>query len=465
MSGCRDLDQYLDGTLERTLHEAFVQHLASCAACDGTVRHWRAAEKALVAWGHGLPTPSASAAGARVLEQRARVREAPSRLGPWAWATAVVAALGCLGAFWWWTRRADPAGPARGDRRSVGERPGSSGDDSAHRPVARRTYAAHQAPVAVRWGRVQLVLDQGATGWVDPDQTAEVQMGLTGGQVAVAVDPGQPGPPVRLAAGPFEVRVVGTRFMVRWQQEALLVSVEAGTVRVTASDHSSHLVRGGQSLRWPAREEAVLAPLGEPERARLVRLLPVGAAAVLPPAALLPPPLPPAARRPPPSSDPPGREQGRVLLLAGRLPEAETVLRGVLGREADDAEAWSLLADTLRKAGRHAEAVTAYARATSLAGPQANRARFLSATLLQDRLGRPAEAATLLRAYLSATSAETSLQAEALGRLGRAELAQGRRGEAERILRRLVRDHGGTAAAVQARQLLLGLERGQGGER
>jgi len=144
----------------------------------------------------------------------------------------------------------------------------------------------------------------------------------------------------------------------------------------------------------------------------------------------------------------------REWVIQGRYDEAEYELAAHLAGHASDTAAWSLLADCRRKAGRWGGAVEAYRRVFQLAEPgEANRARFIAGTILQDRLGDPSAAAALYADYLSSPSTKP-LAAEALVRRARCLLSTGRRADAVELLERVVDLHGGTTAAIEARRLL-----------
>ncbi|MCB9798041.1 MAG: tetratricopeptide repeat protein, partial [Alphaproteobacteria bacterium] len=158
-------------------------------------------------------------------------------------------------------------------------------------------------------------------------------------------------------------------------------------------------------------------------------------------------------RRPlaaPPAPPPlPSVEELRAALLAGQLDQAREGLERRLARAPGEVDAWTLLAQAERKAGRTAEAVRAWREVIARGAPaEAQRARFEAARLLE---AQPAEAEPLLRAFLQTPD---PLAAEARLRLGKAILAQGRRDEAAQTLEVLVSEHPGSASARAARALL-----------
>jgi tetratricopeptide (TPR) repeat protein len=143
------------------------------------------------------------------------------------------------------------------------------------------------------------------------------------------------------------------------------------------------------------------------------------------------------------------------VVAAGRHAEAERVLGERLAAAPGDGEAWMLLADCRRNQGRWQEAVDAYRRAAAVERDawKPNRARFLAGSLLQDRLGRQAEAGALFEEYL-AHAGGGSLRAEAMLRLAVCLRKTGDRERSRALLQEIVRDHPGTPSASRAAELI-----------
>jgi hypothetical protein len=99
---------------------------------------------------------------------------------------------------------------------------------------------------------------------VDPESTvvigAATERGmllvLDRGSVVCDVTPRSASAPLIVQAGATQIRVVGTRFRVQRDGEAVKVAVEHGVVEVTMNSHVSR-VRAGQV--WPAAAPAALA--------------------------------------------------------------------------------------------------------------------------------------------------------------------------------------------------------------
>lgn len=144
----------------------------------------------------------------------------------------------------------------------------------------------------------------------------------------------------------------------------------------------------------------------------------------------------------------------RALVIEGRLTEAEPHLRQFTQHSDRDPKVWSLLADCLRKQGRYREAVETYRSVIALGpSPDANRARFLAAALLQDRLQDPHAAITLLETF----DKDQVASPEARLRLGRALIAVGKAQRARVLLEELLRQHPASTIEAEARRLLSGI--------
>ncbi|WP_049949663.1 FecR domain-containing protein [Sorangium cellulosum] len=225
-------------------------------------------------------------------------------------------------------------------------------------------------------------------------------------------------------AGPYAVRVTGTRFEARWAPEArrFTLALAEGSVEVTGPELGTARLSAGDRLDLTApREPAPREPA------------PSGAAAAPAsgaPAAVAAPPGDRDARAPAPgAADAAPRWQ--ALASAGRHQEALAAverlgLDAVLARAAPDE--LRLLADAARYAGRpHA------ARAALLALRQRHGARgdaaFLLGKLAADQLGDPGDALSWFDTYLREAPGG-ALREQALGRS--LELQQRRDREAAR---------------------------------
>lgn len=156
-----------------------------------------------------------------------------------------------------------------------------------------------------------------------------------------------------------------------------------------------------------------------------------------------------------PNDAPMGIEQWRQWVLEGKLQEAEKALRGYLKRHPIDTDAMSLLADCLRKAGKHAASVATYKNIIAVApSSQANRARFKAGVVMQENLGDHFGAAIIFEEYLATKKGSPLLTAKAMVRLARSLIELRERDRARKLLDQVISNHSGTSAAIKAREIL-----------
>jgi TolA-binding protein len=147
------------------------------------------------------------------------------------------------------------------------------------------------------------------------------------------------------------------------------------------------------------------------------------------------------------------------LAVDGRLQEALEGLEEYVVLHPADAEAWFLVGECRRKLGDHTGAVDAYGRVVATGSDdKADIARLKAGIVLQDKLGRHGEAVGFFETMLNEKSDASPLRAEVLLRCARSLLALGRDAEARLRLQEIVSEYGANPAAVEAREILRGLE-------
>jgi TolA-binding protein len=291
----------------------------------------------------------------------------------------------------------------------------------------------------------RVVLDPQASALIVRIDTNRTEVSLQQGRLAASIRH-RGDTTFSVMAGPYEVRVVGTKFTVDWERttQTLRVAVSEGLVRVT----------GGELGAQPVD----LAP-GE----KLERRAALPAAEVVAPAPALPTAAPPttdAPARPAPavSATAPAPSVGE-LARAGRYREALTLAeqRGFerVVRELPEGELLALgnAARYAGSAGRAREAMLAL-RGRFPSGPAAELAALYLAKIAEQLDNDPKAAARWLRVFLS-ESPTGNLAADARATLLSLLLSSGDTAGATAVARDYLLHHPKGPIADRARQLVL----------
>ncbi len=282
----------------------------------------------------------------------------------------------------------------------------------------------------------------------------------------------RPGARWLVDSGPFEVRVTGTRFEVRWNPtaEELVVKLDEGSVLVSGPIIGDRFaVTAGQTLHVRRREaqfeivhdsSSPTLPLPPPEGASTAPALgggesadPLGDVSPAPSAipALTAPPAPQSALPRAP------RKSWRELAAAGKFKDAiEAADREGFPRicaEGSAADLWAL-ADAARLSADIARAQLALTtlRRRFPGDAQATESAFLLGVIAFDTRGDHVEAARWFTTYLSERP-RGRLAREAAGRLLEAEERAGNRDGARDAARRYLRDYPGGPHAEMAKAI------------
>lgn len=341
---------------------------------------------------------------------------------------------------------------------------------------------------------------------------------LDHGVAAFSVSKRKGGRKFVVQAGDYRVEVVGTRFTVDHSDEGIRVAVTEGIVAVSEKSGRKWRLTGGEALtaspdgsaertmadREEIEETARLLDETAVDESALATLTPVpqietGRASISPKrafgavvkrrSALMQKTTPiigtqlsaqsaaredtldgqtntgatksadvvenPKPESPHLDSEPQGIDLWRRWVLEGRFEAAETALDDHLSEHPMDTDAYSLLADCRRKAGKYIEAVETYKKLTAIAGDyQANRARFKAGVLLQENLKNHLGAAAIFDEYLSTGKGTPLLRAKAAIRLASSLIELGETERAKKLLSKIVDDYGGSSVAIQAREVL-----------
>jgi len=487
MKPCAEIDRYCDRELGAEESAVFEAHLEGCASCRESVSRWKTIETAIASIEKSAEEsmPAVTESDIRMLIEIAGSRQRPARdirhnrgseatlvlrlLRP---AYAVIAALlfAGLAVFVWKYLTAE---------RTQGDLEISAVllQENDPMPSAMRVFPGRmlEAPpngrVLVRIGGDRIGLGpEGRVGIAEATMRT-TRLVLERGTVVCRVAHRAGAAEFVVEAGRYTVRVVGTYFSVtRIPEDGLDVRVFDGVVEVRAEAKRTWRVSKGQMLTIESFEkvgEAVPVAMNGTERQRFDDFLDESVSTRPRPVV---PPTPPApepetvtveiGKQPTESHAAPQAlrdsiETWREWVIDGRLDEAGQALASYLRQRPRDKDAWSLLADCLRKQGDVEGAVLAYRKVIALApADEANQARFRAGALLQDKRGSQETAIEFLDGYLRSSTRDRTLEAEALFRLGRAHRALGHDDIARKLLSEVVERHRGSAAAIQAGRLL-----------
>jgi TolA-binding protein len=252
----------------------------------------------------------------------------------------------------------------------------------------------------------------------------------------------------RFFAGPYEIRVVGTRFDVGWEPagERLSLAMREGSVRIIGPQ-VDRLLSAGEKIDWAAAPEPVAAASPEPPRSEPA------------PAALeTPEPLAAAVQHAQPRAPSSAKADDWAALVAKgqfsaviRAAEASGVEQVLAQRGSADLKA---LAQAARYTGRAALAIRAFqALRQRFAQQSAGRQAAFFLGRIYDQQGKSVEALRWLNAYLGEAPGDV-YASEALGR--RLTLVQRTEGNAAaaRVARQYLERFPSGAYARTARALL-----------
>ncbi len=469
MNQCVYCEDYLNDTLASEQRGVFEAHLEACDACRVQVAKCDKLMAAVDDWSNRHDMEGPTSAEAARLVVALKPRDAVGGVGRRGlyYAVAACVAVALISVFFYRGRRQEiePVPVARVEPLPIKVLFSKGSELLRYEDVeGEQLSVPGEGQLVIGLGPDRVGLGARTRVEVLRAHALETRLKLREGAVAVAVEPRKDRGVFAIEAGGFVVEVVGTRFRVsNSAADGFQVAVEKGRVRVRGPGQTMHQVRRGQTLGFKGDNGWVVASITADERSGLNGLLnipsagvgltessPVVDAETLDPAedTLVAEP----AGRPKPSKSLGNRARWRKWILDGRYGEAERALVKHLQTHPRDEASWSLLADCHRKVHKWKAAVKAYKRITALgSGKAANSARFEAAVLLQDKLGNHSAAARLLSAYLETPML---LEADALVRLARAELNQGKTDSAIERLKKVIARYRGTSAAIRARRIL-----------
>jgi TolA-binding protein len=267
---------------------------------------------------------------------------------------------------------------------------------------------------------------------------------LKHGKLAASVRRRAPGATFSVKAGPYDVRVVGTKFTVAWDQVryAVRVSVTEGQVRVSGGALGTQTVVLSPGEHWERKDPAPALEVAAPE-----------------PSAAAPLPAADPSTRPAATVASPAPRTVGQLAQAGKYREALALAeqRG-FERVLNELPEGELLAlgNAARYSGSSSRAREAMLtlRSRFPGRSAAGLSAFYLAKIAEQLDNNPKEAARWLRVFLS-ESPSGSLAADARASLLGVLLSSGATEEATSVARDYLRHHPNGPVADRARQLVL----------
>ena len=519
MKPCEHLSPYLDGRLERAGRDYFESHLHICSNCRDVVNAWMCAKNGLrneanVRRKTLTPTDEEAAKLVEwaILEQSSR---GVGSIKIW---VPITAALSFVVAFWLgsaWMAPSDtesslPSNPVEMSSQISRTEPLAV----PQAPVGVTYETTEDGHTTFKLGRDRFGLAPTSKLSVVAIKDKETVLDLESGAAVFQVSPRKGGRRFIVRAGNYRVLVVGTRFSVNRVDNGVRVSVLEGVVQVSEKGGRGWRLKAGDALSVVDGKDKVLKPNSAVEAETMARLLgelplskeqpktqiadetavsmsfEVDEAAhpkrrhiqkrkwqtwrkrkavrkqVVPPIYLEESDNEPDAVEnkeadvqalPIEQQEPEeaGVDLWRQWILDGKLQDAEAALVAHLEENPVDTDAYSLLADCRRKAGKYYGAIETYKKLTAIAGEhQANRARFKAGVLMQENLKNHLGAAAIFDEYLATGKGTPLLRAKATVRLAQSLIVLGELERAKMLLHRIIEGYGGSSVAIQARDML-----------
>ncbi len=482
MTNCNQLKTYLNRDMGLKEREAFLGHLASCERCKERAADWNAArlhlEKAFDA-----RTPAFDASRASALVRAAETRRAARGTSSWRFPVLVglyaTAALAVLLVLYKATTDSDRGGaiPKEVVAPSLPIEvlyPYRAATPMPPSEQAKKILSASKTErLLAAVGQARLGLDANSSALVARADADAIRLELISGRIAVSLSPGAHRSTLSVRAGRMEVTVKGTKFLVEREPsiEGVSVTVKEGVVRVSDAFGRALDIRAGETFRQDADGPGEVRPADAALELRLTNLLTLPSETESPPDTAMeneaieksddsdevlkteqsPGGRVPSNPRQPQKAAPPDLDTVKQWILEGDFTRSEEALTRRLAKTPDDTATLALLAVCQRKSGHPRQAVQTLKQVIEVASPaERNRARFKAGVILQDQLGRDAEAVVLFDDYLEDRNDKRANDAEARIRLAKSLKRCGDLKRYEQVLRKVVALHGGTEAAEQA---------------
>lgn len=427
---CAPRDAYLDGTLAGDALASFEAHAAGCAECTAALASWSRSKGTLSAWAKSFDRAPTSNEVAQLLEKA----DAPK--ASWIPRSAALVAVGAaaLLAF------------------------------VILRPAALKTVELSDAMAKAEVDGDRVAIGKGSKATVRELAPGQTRVQLDSGSVVSKVMKRRAGGFFIVEAGDTEVRVVGTLFEVQRVGAGVAVRVREGRVEVWRGSSKLQVLSAGEA--W-ADGEAVARALTDDEARPMLEAI----GEPLPVVAVKEAPGPlkvdleavardagegavdGAAEEVKTSPDKKTAEWTRVCSSKGATAAAKKEMAAYLKGAPSDSETWQLLGVCHAHAGETRSATNAFTKAISTGNArQANEARLSFANMLE-KVRNFASMKSQMQEYLKQPVAAKANEAEALMKLGRAQMNLGENAAAKATFTKVMDDFPRSPLVSQARAL------------
>lgn len=457
---CPRLDRYLDGTLTSQASDDISVHLEQCPRCLDAVEEWRSIEQQIQALEQSAWQPSEFGVKrlvATAAEARQKV-DGDGLAARWGALLGVIVGAGAMAAVMLAVLSIvveEPRGEVSGNTLALLNDSGAvtswidepDGTSVRTPPRTRRVF---------RLGKDRFVLDASSRARVLEARRSRVRIKLVSGRGVFEVAKRKEKQIFEVETSAGTVRVVGTRFLVEHQSaDTLRVVVTEGTVEMLLGNSAPQRLVQGKALEVDAGGRATVRPMRPREARSITALLNLGRESA-------PQQRPAAAPHAVVAEPPPTPEQEPISPHAhwsawideGNFDAANQAIDEYLRRWPDDGVAWLLLARAKEEGRQWRGAVKAYDRVIALGNAaQAGQARYASARILHQQLGKHSRAVKLLDGLLRLEPVPQKA-ARAMLLLAQALHMSDQPDEARQWLYKVTADYGSLAAADEAKRLL-----------
>ncbi|MDX2454746.1 tetratricopeptide repeat protein [Desulfosarcina sp.] len=473
MKQCHQLDAFLNKQLSAPELDLFAHHLDGCDDCQERVQMWEliAQEtKGLAQEQVALQTNTSRSAEKHIIEQVDSGRTDHRLLRPAiVWAAAAIVVIAIAAVLWRQTDGSVETIPQPASAIAVNGTRIFPGGNMPLKPSlseggAIRTRSKEQ--VMLQFGEDRVGIGEKSVLWLEKSERQSRQLRLEKGNIACSVEKRTQGEDFVVSAAGFEVRVVGTQFLVSVDDaKKLKVVVVEGVVEVSVASEVLRTVRAGEQFVATGTKNVEVNAVTQADAYEIKRLLSIK---WIEDAVTITASDPDEGAA---ETDTLSKETAKTKsskntaalslpelqqwVLDGRIDEASRALKQHLKNHPNNAESWFLLADCQKRQGEFKAAVSSYQKvAGKTRGAIANTARYRAGIVLQDKMGNHPEAIRLFEQYLKNPGQDLNLAPTAKLRLAQSLIRVGKKSRANALLKDIIDNHKRTPAAQKAGRLL-----------